>query len=135
MLNIDQIKKLKEGATKGPWTCMEKLGKSLSDHGWRLICEASRKGDNLCVYAEAKNMATTDEKGSYYKFGDDAAFIEALPDIADTAIALAEENEELKEEIKRMKLDPLTDNKPITPEWNPEIKSSCNMEEGCTSCQ
>jgi hypothetical protein len=82
MIPIDQIKKLKEGATKGPWEHTN----AGSVHGPKgLVCEFG--------------MVETEEEEE--QTSANFAFIAALPDIADTAIAALQRVEELREFIRQ----------------------------------
>ena len=65
--------------TPGPWVAMAPLPKSYSDHGYRIVCEVSRKGEKLHIYAEAAKMW---REGEGYHWGqDDARLIAAAPDL------------------------------------------------------
>lgn len=65
--------------TAGPWSAHKPFGKTWDDHGYRRICEVSRKGEILVVSALASNMVEP-ERGCVWG-PDDAHLIAAAPEL------------------------------------------------------
>lgn len=75
--------------TPGPWIARTAFRKSFDDHGFRKVCEVSRDGETLVIYAEAQHMWRDGEGNHWGK--DDAKLIAAAPALHEALRVLYDE--------------------------------------------